>query len=114
MLSNSHVSISTVRKNLKWLWLPATGLTVLASLRSDLVLQLLSAMAMFTLLFALVAALAVLIVLVLVEAVHVLEWAAAQFASTGRYLLSSACDVGGFRSRTSVVPHVLGGRRRRN
>lgn len=83
MLSNSHVSISTVRKNLKWLWLPATGLTVLASLRSDLVLQLLSAMAMFTLLFALVAALAVLIVLVLVEAVHVLEWAAAQFASTG-------------------------------
>ena len=93
----------------------ATGacLPALASLRSDFVLQLLSAMVMFTLLFVIFAALAALFVLLLVAADHMLEWAAAEIAST-----VGVSPVVGLRCwrisvTTSIISDGVGGRRRK-
>jgi hypothetical protein len=112
MLSNSHVSISTVRKNLKWLWLTAPALPVLAAVRSYFVLQLLSAGLLFTLLFATLAALTALFVLLLVAAYHALEWAAAQLVSPGRVSSHRFAMSGNFGyGRRTFLTRSLGGRR---
>jgi hypothetical protein len=77
MLGNPTASAVPAPRNLKWLWLLVPAAVVLSSLRSFLVLQLLSALVLFAALFVILAVLAAGYVLLIVAADHVFEYVGA-------------------------------------
>ncbi len=103
MSFNSLVSSFAARKNLKWLWLLMPAAAILASLEGYFVLQLLSVIVLFLVLFAILAAMAVVSVLLLLAVGHTFEWTAVQLASIERLLRSSFRDIGRLPVRTSVI-----------
>lgn len=70
--------------DLRWLWLLAPGVVVFASLRSFLVLQLLSAILLFALLFVMLAVLIAVFVALVVGFDHVFQWTLVALASLTR------------------------------
>jgi hypothetical protein len=106
MSLHSLVSSFAARKNLKWLWLLVPAAAILASLESYFVLQWLSVVVLFLMLFAILAALAVVSVLLLLAAGYMSEWTAVKLASIGRLLRSSSRDIGRLPVRRSVVAPV--------
>jgi hypothetical protein len=87
---NSRVSRFAARNNLKWLLLLVPVATIIASFKSYFVLQLLSVIVLFLVLFAILAALAVVSVLLLLALGHAFEWTVAKLASIERFLLLSS------------------------
>lgn len=102
------------RRNFKWLWLLVSVATVLVSFRSFLVLQLLSAMVLFALLFVILAALAALFVFLLLAVGYVLDWMMLALASIGRSFQSLIRDMGRLPMRAPSFSQLSDGRRRRS
>ena len=101
----------TTCRDSKWLWLLGPAAVVLSSLESYLVLQLLSALVLFTVVFAILAALAVGFALLTVALDCAFQWTIAALSSIGRSIHASFRDVG--RSPMSAVgPPQLSGRPR--
>jgi hypothetical protein len=102
------------RRNFKWLWLLVPVATVLSSFRSFLVLQLLSAMVLFTLLFVILVFLAALFVFLLLAADCILDWMVLALASIGRSFQSLIRDMGKLPVRAPSFSQLSGGRGRRS
>lgn len=114
MRSHSRVFLFAQRRNFKWLCLLTGVVVALASLQSYFVLQQLSAIALFTALFIIVAAL-IFVFLLLVAAVdHVFGWSMVALAPIGRRLQSSIRDVVMLSMRGSVISHRDTSRTSRN
>lgn len=80
--------------DLRWLWLLAPGVAVFASLRSFLVLQLLSAILLFALLFVMLAVLIAVFVALVVGFDHVFQWTLVALASLTRPSYNAAAKFG--------------------
>jgi len=106
----SQVPRFVARTNLKWLWLLVPAAVIVASLRSYFVLQLLSIILIFVVLFTILAALAAVSVFLLLAVGHISEWAAVKLASVERFVTSSLRDTGRLSARASVVAHAGTGR----
>ena len=113
-LATSQVSISTARKNLKWLSLLGSALLVLASVRSYFVLQLLSATLLFALLFAILASLVASFTLLVIATDQLLEWAAAELASMLRSPSHRFVTSGSLPLRASGISHRIAVCRRKD
>jgi len=79
--------------NLRWLWLLVPGLAVFVSLRSFLVLQLLSAILLFAVLFVMLAALVAVFVALVVGFDRIIQWTLVALISLTRSFASWSCDV---------------------
>jgi hypothetical protein len=111
MFCNSWTFPLRAQKNFtRCLWLLAPAVAVLASLQSYLVLQLLSALLLFTALFVIFAALIAVFLLLLVAIGRVVQWGMVALAPTARSLQSSIGDVVTWTMRASVISHLGTGR----
>jgi hypothetical protein len=74
MFGDSAASSLTLHGNLKWLWLLVAAATVLLSFKSYFVLQLLAALGLFTLVFAILAVLAAAFASLVIAADRLVQW----------------------------------------
>lgn len=110
MSCDSSVSLWTARRRFKWLWLLVPVVVALSSLQSYVVLQLLSGMLLFTLLFAILAALAALFAMLVVAAHYVLDWMGVAIASIAHSFQSSVSGTARLSMRPSSSSGTVPGR----
>ncbi len=113
MFCNSLTFLVRARRDFRWLWLPVPAVAILASLKSYLVLQLLSAVVLFTALFVTVAALIAVFLLLLVAIDHIFHLSMVALTLIGRSVQSSIRGVV-MLARASAISHFSTRRAMRN
>jgi hypothetical protein len=113
MSCNSLVSMLAARRILKWLWLLVPTLVIFSSLRSYLILQLLSAMLLFMALFLFCGALLGAFLLVVVALDQLIQWSTVRLDSLGHLIQLPLRNTGIVPMWASAVSHVAAGLRTR-
>jgi len=92
MYVHSLAQPSALRRNLRWLWLLVPAAVIVAAIQSFLVLQLLSAILLFAVLFLAFAAVVAVFLLLLVALDRILGWSLRALTPLGRSFRSSLRD----------------------
>ncbi|MGA7921592.1 MAG: hypothetical protein WCA38_18175 [Candidatus Acidiferrales bacterium] len=114
MFCNSSTFLVRARRNFRWLWLLVPAVAILASLKSYLVLQQLSAVVLFTALFVIFAALIAVFLLLVVAIDHIFHLSMVALALIGRSVQTSIRGVVTLTMRALAIFHLGTGRAIRN
>jgi len=101
-------------RRLRWLWLLGPALAAVAWYESFIVLQVFSAILLFTVFFLIGAAIVGAFLVVLAALDQILHWSAVAAVFVGRALKASFLEIGVMATRASLASHLHAGGRTRN